>query len=418
MKRSTFVVSVFLLAWIYQTKAQSVKGYPDELDVPFNKKCNDTSCMPPPTPKPKWEDKANAAPPGVNDKTHEKDEDRDRHPYERDGKYWLVPPFLIGACSVIVMYIFVHCVYLHCYAKKRLRKLQSRPYPPAIVISDDPTSTNSYQPYTPVVKYEGAYGQTELHPFLLCHPFDDNEWERQLEQRRRSSVRSIRKKSSFSLQIPKFFGQQRPSVCSAGAVLDQSSSPTDQDVPKLDSRRPTRASICFLPVGRTLSEPSAANADWSQLPAYMFPSVLMPNGQLADGAPPSPAPAPADGEGQTFPTPPIIVIRRPSTQINLPVPTLGVQPSPPTQSAAPTAAKGANVTSAPKVTSNASSNSSNQSIAGTTAATIHAEPSSNKVNGSVKPEVQVTFHLEDCSDSGSPAIEIPLQEIKEETHES
>ena len=425
---SNILLTISNLAWICPCiiVAQSVKGYPDEIDIPLNRKCNDTSCVP---SKPYWlEDDVGdkAAPPGVNDKTHAAD-DRNRHPYERDGKYWLVPPFLIGACSVIVLYIFVHCIYLHCYAKKKMRKLATtRQYPPAIVISDDPTSTNSYQPYTPIVKYEGAYGQTEIHPFLLCHPFDDNEWERQLEQRRRSSVRSSIRKKSFSLQIPKLFGKQRPSVCSAGAVLEPSSSASDQETPKLDSRRPTRASICFVPVGRTLSEPSGAPTDWSQLPGFMFPSVVMPT-NVPDGVTSSGSPGvSSDGEGQpplpTSQPTPIIVIRRPSTQINLPpgATVLGTQPPAPASPAppstsAPTTGTPTPNTGTPATNSSVLSSASSSSVASTTAATIHAEPSA-KVNGLSKPEVQVTFHIEDC-DSGQGG-EIPLEEIKEETHES
>ena len=355
---------------------QSAKGYPSEVDIPFNRKCNGTSCAP---NKPYWIESEigdNAAPPGINDKT-QNDNNEDQHSYKRDDKYWLMPPFLVGACSVIVVYIFMHCIYVHCSKKKKMPSLGSRQLPPAIIISDDPTSTNSYQLNTPIVKYEGANGQTEIHPFLLCQPFDDNEWERQLEQRRRSSVKSSFRKKSFSLQIPKLFGgNQRPSVCSPAAVLDPSSSNRDPDAPKLDAQ-PARASICFVPVGRTVSEPSGAPSKWTELQGIVYPTVMMPKNQpVPDGGSTSTSTA-GDGEALQPPPTPIIflsgtggdiLLRRPSAQINL-------QPAPTPGGTVPTSVPN---TSAPApVTSTPAT--------GTTAATVHSE-SCGKTNGVVKQE--------------------------------
>lgn len=61
----------------------------------------------------------------------------------REGEYWLVPPFLIGASRFFVVYITVQCIYLHCYTVRSqltpatLRPAARLPYLPTIIIHDD-----------------------------------------------------------------------------------------------------------------------------------------------------------------------------------------------------------------------------------------------------------------------------------------
>ncbi|ELT97803.1 hypothetical protein CAPTEDRAFT_210204 [Capitella teleta] len=159
-------------------------------------------------------------------------------PYEKgEGKMWLVPPFLIGACSVILIYIVVHCLYLHCYAKRKMQHMQ-----PTLVFSDD-GSNSSLQAFTPYVKYDASFGQTEL---LVCrHSFEDT-----------------RRKSSH-LQLP-FFKHNKPrlSTSSAGSVLE-STPPVEGEEPARNTRG--RASICLVPVGRK----SSSKEEWLPLQSFM-----------------------------------------------------------------------------------------------------------------------------------------------------
>lgn len=41
-------------------------------------------------------------------------------PYSQKGKLALVPAFLIGASLLIVVYIITNCIYIHCYAKRKM----------------------------------------------------------------------------------------------------------------------------------------------------------------------------------------------------------------------------------------------------------------------------------------------------------
>ena len=72
-------------------------------------------------------------------------------PPEKSGNGFQMPPFIIGACSVLVIYGFFHCLYVHCYTEKRVETIATRTIAraPTIIVHDDPASasgmvTNSY----------------------------------------------------------------------------------------------------------------------------------------------------------------------------------------------------------------------------------------------------------------------------------
>ena len=53
-----------------------------------------------------------------------------------------MPPFLIGAFSVLVLYGFFHCLYMHCYTEKKVKRIATRAVAkaPTIIINDDPSA--------------------------------------------------------------------------------------------------------------------------------------------------------------------------------------------------------------------------------------------------------------------------------------
>ena len=180
--------------------------------------------------------------------------------------YILVPPFLIGASTVIVLYVIFHCIYMHCYTEKKVKHIAKRVNRAPTIIIGDEALTPGKHGITPMVKMEGAYGKTELietQPFLLCQPLDAEDPS--------ESRRNLRRNSSFlkSLQIPNVFNsKKRPSV--------SSNSNTTEGELNSEGGRPsserTRASICFLPVGKTLSDPSDASAEWTPLQGFVYTS--------------------------------------------------------------------------------------------------------------------------------------------------
>ena len=247
--------------------------------------------------------KGNRKPYGKNSKFHNTHDDTDdydddhlggSHPTgaDREGKYWLVPPFLIGASSIVIAYVAIHCLYTHCncddgrnagghrsnnaYPAKTttVRRVHlatpagaagiagqqgGQHHAPTIVLSNSESLRavqNSSAPgggagggttgsrMVPYVSYDGAYGQTQLveaQPFLIYESdFQDEEEEPPPE----------RKKTGL-LQIPQAIGrrlsQARLSFSSVGST------------PRMEPR----ASICFVPVGRTLSDPSTGNISFS-----------------------------------------------------------------------------------------------------------------------------------------------------------
>ena len=265
-RRGVFIIGV-IACWIFVISGQ-------DLSNGGLVRCNATSCDK--SPGYELETLEKSAPHGINDKTHYKDADNNtNHPYDRNGPYWLVPPFLIGASTVIVIYIIAHCLYLHCYATKKMKKLVQRQYPPAIVISDEPTSTGSYKTFTPVLRYNEQGELVDGQQFVFYQPFDDDEWERQLELRRcssahssfRSSIKSSSsRKKSISLQLPKFLGGKRPSVSSTMSA-DKQTSPDDRGSPK-----PPR--VCLVPVGRSLSVPGTSDKQKTSQ-GYLYSPVVL-----------------------------------------------------------------------------------------------------------------------------------------------
>lgn len=214
--------------------------------------CNSTDCK-----LPAENSQSKSAPPGINDKVHDRNL-TDKHPYGKNGPYWLVPPFFIGATTVIVVYIVGHCLYLHCYATKKMKKLAGRQYPPAIIINDDMSSSGSFAPYTPMFQYNEDGEVAEGQQFVFFQPFDDNEWERQLSLRRKSSVRS-----SFRSSFRKAFHREssrkkRPSLKVPGTGNGEEQAPAEE------SSKPQRPRVCLLPVARSLSVPVQQDANKQQ----------------------------------------------------------------------------------------------------------------------------------------------------------
>ena len=200
---------------------------------------------------------------------------KETDPYAEDGKYWLVPPFMIGACSVAVVYITIHCLYMHCYTKRKMRQLAHRNMvPQAIIFSDgDGPSVSSTQSCTAVVNYDG------VQPFIVYHAGDSpGTTAPEVSTERTASTR----KKSIHLQLPERFrnrGRPRPSVCSANATMETSTSSTGKSTSedtKLDMRRPTRASICYLPVSHTNSDQTGGIHEWTPLQGFLYPSVMLP----------------------------------------------------------------------------------------------------------------------------------------------
>lgn len=200
-------------------------------------------------------------------------------PYEKgEGKMWLVPPFLIGASSVIIIYIVMHCVYLHCYAKRKMQQLAARAAAPAIMFSDD-ASPSSIQPFTPIVKYDNAFSRTELvnaQPFVFCHKSYESTHGQGIPLKPLPT--SGQKKSSFHLQLPgaisRRLSKQRFSTSSADSTQGPSH-PTPSEARPEPSR--PRASICFVPLSRAISDPNSDKHEWTAVQGFVCPrSMLLP----------------------------------------------------------------------------------------------------------------------------------------------
>lgn len=223
------------------------------------------------------------------------------HAYEKDGKYWLVPPFLIGASSIVVIYVFVHCMYTHCSCaddKQRRRRpgAPGGPMPirrvqittaagmttamggngrgPTIVLSDSAgaggngggsTNAASGSRLVPLVCYDdasaatgsgsaaggglgSAYGRTQLveaQPFLIYEQCDDS-----LDYYEEQPP-TPRKGSGF-LQLPAAIGRRLSQARLSFSSIGRGSHGRDRE---------PRASLCFLPVARTISDPSGVPGD-------------------------------------------------------------------------------------------------------------------------------------------------------------
>lgn len=216
-------------------------------------------------------DTDNAALPGVNDETHPTT-DTANSPTHNDlnNSFTLVPPFLIAAAVVMIAYMVINCLYLHCYAKRKMKKIAEMQYPMALVMREDSTTTGSV--YTRF--FSNEQGETEImdgQPRIVYQPCDDNELGWQLEPHFISSLRSSTKssssgKKSISLKLPKIFGSQGSSETSCGPRSEQQIS--------LEVGNSTRKqSFCLVPLERSHSVP--AKKQQEQIPLKGFLSVIM-----------------------------------------------------------------------------------------------------------------------------------------------
>ena len=97
---------------------------------------------------------------GAGDVTGEIDDTKETQQRDEDNLYWLVTPFLIGSFTVIILYFVVNCIYFQYYVKRKIRRMaKSNTSVPTLIFSDGPSSSSVY---TPVVKYDGAYGKTDI----------------------------------------------------------------------------------------------------------------------------------------------------------------------------------------------------------------------------------------------------------------
>lgn len=195
--------------------------------------------------------------------TPKPDQHRDRYP--------LVPPFLIGAVVVMVVYCFFQCIYVHCYAKRTIQSKSSNK-PPTIIIQSD-SQDGDLQQITPMVRLDGGPGGrpevVAAHPYLVCQPLDcDDDFSS--GPSRRSST-----KSRLSLQVPSFV--RRLSRSSQGSPNDLA--PSTAITP--GERRRSRASICFLPVGQPIQssgspgDTASSNTEWTPLQGYIYSSFVL-----------------------------------------------------------------------------------------------------------------------------------------------
>ena len=366
--------------------------------------------------------------------------------------YWLVPPFFIAASVIFVVYIIMNSFYMHCYTKKKMKHIAaSRQFAPAaIVLTDDPstaTAVNSLE--TKLIKLVAASASSPMDEFdtdisdtpsfVLCsQPFqDNNEWERQLQQRRRSSARSsvrssvkssksIRRKSSL-LQIPSLFSnKKRASVCSAAAALYYPAKEEEEEEEE-GGKQTKRGSVCFIPIARSNSVPSTNDSEWTAVPAYVYSSVLIPrsysyktacgrkrgNGGLqtndvSNSNNTQDRPNSASAENSS-------VVADDSVPIQIVVDTAGrtettVVPTVVSANSAPSLTP-SSPGIAPGTSSNTSASSSNIPIL--KHIPVVTKPCISVNTAPAKQEVKVFFHLADSDDSEAD-VEAPLADIQEE----
>lgn len=202
------------------------------------------------------------------------------HQQETEIKYGLVPAFLIGASSVIIVYIVSHCLYLHCYTKKKMRHLASQqhhppaPPGPTIVLNDgDPAA--SLQAVTPIVTNDGAYGKTEIMstttPYVMCQPAEVATTQPTQSSSHKHNNAPTSNTFFFRLFTPS--SEPRMSVSSVEGEL----SGGEMDSGDTSQGRP---SICFVPVTPTTPDPNAPSdqpGEWTPVQGFLYSSVLMSN---------------------------------------------------------------------------------------------------------------------------------------------
>ena len=149
-------------------------------------------------------------PPGFDDKTYGRsNQTGSRTQTEELGwTYWLVPPFLIGASTVVIVYIIVHSFYFHCYIVRRVKNVRNRANLPSIVISDDQISSHaSYAHYSSQIIALNENGELDIttssSSAYLLHPnITSSTSSHLLRPPQDGSIYRGLMKKSVSLQIP------------------------------------------------------------------------------------------------------------------------------------------------------------------------------------------------------------------------
>lgn len=252
-----------------------------------------------------------------------RDKPKNRKPDAASDKYGLVPPFLGAASAVIAIYIVVHCLYLHCYAKKKMERMAQRnalqsQTPATIVMTDHPSSA-SMQPMTPLVKYEGAYGKTEVlqpQPYFMRSASNQHTAGQGPGQETVSSAGSggesgklfqsppspkameiiktgAKRTSSLLSSIKSRSSKKSSSRMSTSSVgTDVSISLNEQEV-LLRAQRASldqgvtpaiKTNVCFVPFGKTVSELQAnESSEWIPVQGYIYNPKGQENGNLNSG---------------------------------------------------------------------------------------------------------------------------------------
>ena len=242
---------------------------------------------------------------------------------EASDKYGLVPPFLGAASAVIIIYIVIHCLYLHCYAKKKMKRMAQHnalhsQTPATIVMTDHPSSA-SMQPITPIVKYEGAYGKTEvLHPqsYFMRSSSSQSQCQSQSSAQKDLSpggtviggetrqlfqtppspkpveiIKSGAKRTSSLLSSIKSKSSKKSSsrMSTSSIGTDISIGLNEHEV-LLKAQRSSfdhgvapavRTNVCFVPLGNTVNEIQAnESSEWIPVQGYIYNPKGQENGNL------------------------------------------------------------------------------------------------------------------------------------------
>ena len=191
-------------------------------------------------------------------------------------KYGLVPPFLIGASIVIIVYIVAHCLYLHCYAKKKMRHMaESNTSHTTYVVNDGPSNASL------AVRYDGAYGRTELintAHYLVCQkgPVDTSVVSSDSEASGTSKPHQSTPKESRSRILAMFRKgpKKEPHRWSVGSGDSVGALPRVEMEPAAGppARDASRTSLCFVPVGKPVPEQksNALNSEWTPVQGFMY----------------------------------------------------------------------------------------------------------------------------------------------------
>ena len=194
---------------------------------------------------------------------------------ETDIKYGLVPAFLIGASSVILLYILFHCLYLHCYVKPKKRKLAREAAQkdaaeaetcPALMAVDHRLPAH----LASVVTYDNRHQQAEIQGQMFTPPTG-----KARQTKAPNSMATQGHTGVFTLLTP-----TPPRRVPEGAETEMSEGPGAA----AEGAGPVqRTSICFVPVA-TSGNTAAANGEWAPVPGYLYSAMLV-TGDPPDGQP-------------------------------------------------------------------------------------------------------------------------------------